>query len=119
MSEAKPTYVYKLVPPSAPVPNVLPQRLPVSDLDSSSSFIHLSTASQIPNTLKYFFADEATMYVLRLKYDFIEKDIRWEDPKAEVCGSRGGEGMFPVSGKLHVLAPKWHSQLMPSICTMV
>ena len=25
----------------------------------------------------------------------MEKDIRWEDPKAEVCGPRGGEGMFP------------------------
>lgn len=21
--------------------------------------------------------------------------IRWEDPKAEICGERGGEGMFP------------------------
>lgn len=24
-----------------------------------------------------------------------DKMIRWEDPKAEVCGERGGEGMFP------------------------
>lgn len=21
--------------------------------------------------------------------------VRWEDPNAEVCGERGGEGMFP------------------------
>lgn len=35
------------------------------------------------------------MYILRVPYDAIEKDIKWEDPKAEVCGPRAGEGMFP------------------------
>jgi len=25
----------------------------------------------------------------------VEKLVKWEDPKAEVCGPRGGEGMFP------------------------
>ena len=94
----KPTYIYKLVPSSAPVPNLenLPERLPVSDLDKSSGFIHLSTAVQVPNTLKWFFKDDSRMHVLRLEYDDLEKDIRWEDPKAEVCGPRAGEGMFPV-----------------------
>ena len=93
----KPTYVYKLVPSSSPVPSLqdLSERLPVSDLDKSSGFIHLSTAVQVPNTLKWFFKDDPRVYVLRLKYDDIEKNIRWEDPKAEVCGPRAGEGMFP------------------------
>lgn len=35
------------------------------------------------------------MYILRLQYDPLEQKIRWEDPKGEVCGPRGGEGMFP------------------------
>ncbi|TFY79926.1 hypothetical protein EWM64_g4085 [Hericium alpestre] len=64
-------------------------------LDEGSGFIHLSTAPQVSNTLKWFFADEPGVYVLRIAYDGVEKDIRWEDPKAEVCGPRGGEGMFP------------------------
>ena len=52
-----PNYVYKLVPPSMPVPDPLPERLEVSDLDESSGFIHLSTSIQVPGTLKHFFAD--------------------------------------------------------------
>ncbi|THU93829.1 hypothetical protein K435DRAFT_182854 [Dendrothele bispora CBS 962.96] len=98
-SDSKPNYVYKIVPSSSPVPELpnLPERLPVSDLDQSSGFIHLSTASQIPSTLKFFFKDDTSVYILRLPYDVLEdqKLIRWEDPKAEVCGPRGGEGMFP------------------------
>ncbi|KAI0930493.1 hypothetical protein AcV5_007184 [Taiwanofungus camphoratus] len=91
----KPTYIYKLIPSSAPPPDPLPEALPVSGLDQSSGFIHLSTAVQVPNTLKWFFTDEPRVYVLRLPYDALEPKIRWEDPKAEVCGPRGGEGMFP------------------------
>ena len=91
----KPTYVYKLVPYTAPPPTPLPIALPVSELDQTSGFVHLSTASQIPNTLKFFFTNDPSVYILRLPYDPIEKDIKWEDPKAEVCGPRAGEGMFP------------------------
>ncbi|OCB89474.1 hypothetical protein A7U60_g3364 [Sanghuangporus baumii] len=92
-----PTYIYKLVPSSAPDPpfDELPERLPVSDLDKNSGFIHLSTARQVPGTLKFFFADDPKVYVLRLRYDAMISQIRWEDPKAEVCGPRGDEGMFP------------------------
>ncbi|KAG0699509.1 hypothetical protein DFH29DRAFT_936431 [Suillus ampliporus] len=94
-SDAKPTYIYKLIPSSATPPNPLPDQLPVSDLDQTSGFIHLSTALQVPKTLKFFFKDDVRVYILRIPYDPIEKDIKWEDPKAEVCGPRGGEGMFP------------------------
>lgn len=103
MSDSKLNYVYKLVPSSMAIPDILPERLPVSDLDSKSGFIHLSTASQVPNTLRFFFAEESKVFVLRLKYNDIEKDVRWEDPKAEVCGPRAGEGMFPVSMNASIL----------------
>jgi uncharacterized protein (DUF952 family) len=96
MTSSKPAYIYKLVPSTAPVPDDLPERLPVSDLDQRSGFIHLSTAPQVPNTLKFFFKDEPHVYVLRIDYERVEKDIRWESPDASVCGPRGGEGMFPV-----------------------
>ncbi|KAE9398053.1 hypothetical protein BT96DRAFT_1020390 [Gymnopus androsaceus JB14] len=98
---SKPSYVYKLVPSSSPIPldiSELPLRLPISTLDQESGFIHLSTSVQVLNTLKWFFTEEKTVYVLRLPYDKLEEEdkaLRWEDPKAEVCGPRGGEGMFP------------------------
>ncbi|KAJ3877460.1 hypothetical protein F5051DRAFT_408574 [Lentinula edodes] len=97
---SKPSYVYKLVSSSSPVPLdalELPEKLPVSLLDRDSGFIHLSTSVQLHNTLKWFFAEDNPVYVLRLPYDRLEDEklIRWEDPKAEVCGPRGGEGMFP------------------------
>ncbi|KIJ53726.1 hypothetical protein M422DRAFT_25530 [Sphaerobolus stellatus SS14] len=94
----KPTYVYKLVPSSSPVPLStadLPEKLPVSSIDQASGFIHLSTSPQILNTLKWFFKEDEEVYVLRINYDKFESQIRWEDPKAEVCGPRAGEGMFP------------------------
>ena len=91
----KPTYIYKIVPYTAPPPTPLPTTLPVSELDNNSGFIHLSTALQIPNTLRFFFGNDPSVYILRIPYDPVEKDIKWEDPKAEVCGPRAGEGMFP------------------------
>ncbi|KAG1837321.1 hypothetical protein DFJ58DRAFT_709645 [Suillus subalutaceus] len=94
-SDANPTYVYKLISAAAAPPDPLPDQLPVSDLDQTSGFIHLSTARQVPNTLKFFYKDHVKVYVLRIPYDPVEKNIKWEDPKAEVCGPRGGEGMFP------------------------
>ncbi|KAJ3774672.1 hypothetical protein FB446DRAFT_462589 [Lentinula raphanica] len=75
----------------------LPIRLPVSSIDQQSGFIHLSTSVQLLNTLKRFFAQDSSVFILRLPFDRLEEEklIRWEDPKAEVCGPRGGEGMFP------------------------
>ena len=90
-----PNYVYKLVPPSMPVPDPLPERLDVSELDKSSGFIHLSTSVQVPGTLKHFFADQSQVSILRVPLAPVEKLIKWEDPKGEVCGPRGGEGLFP------------------------
>ncbi|KAF8897408.1 hypothetical protein BD779DRAFT_1490632 [Infundibulicybe gibba] len=92
---SKPTYVYKILSASDAPPDPIPDALPLSNLDSASGFIHLSTAKQIPGTLEHFFVNQSSVYIARLKYDDVEKDIRWEDPKAEVCGERGGEGMFP------------------------
>lgn len=94
-SSARPTYIYKLIPSSAPPPHPLPDRLPVSEFDRTSGFIHLSTSLQVPNTLKFFFKDDPKVYILRIPYDPVDESIKWEDPKAEVCGPRGGEGMFP------------------------
>ncbi|RHZ47205.1 DUF952 domain-containing protein [Aspergillus thermomutatus] len=95
MTESLPYYLYKLVPSTSPVREPLPERLPVSQLDQESGFIHLSTALQVPNTLKCFFKDEPLVYVLRIEFDQVMPDIRWESPDAKVCGPRPDEGLFP------------------------
>lgn len=91
----KPTYIYKLVHFSTPPPEPLPDALPVSDLDSRDRFLHMSTQKQVPRTLAHFFKDDPKVYVLRVPYEGVEKLVKWEDPKGEVCGPRAGEGMFP------------------------
>jgi uncharacterized protein (DUF952 family) len=78
---SKPTYIYKLVSP--PLPDPLPETLPLSELDSTSGFMHFSTAHQVPRTLKRFFAEEPRVYVLRIDYSVVEKDIKWEEPKGQ------------------------------------
>jgi uncharacterized protein (DUF952 family) len=95
--DAQPHYLYKIIASSAPIREPIPERLPVSELDQNSGFIHLSMAHQVPNTLKMFFKDEPVVYVLRIEYGRVVQDIRWESPDAKVCGPRPGEGLFPVS----------------------
>ena len=97
MTDSLPLYLYKLIPSSTPVLEPIPDRLPVSGIDQESGFIHLSTAFQVPNTLKFFFKDEPMVYVLRIRFTRIEQDVRWEDPEGRVCGPRPNEGLFPVS----------------------
>ncbi|KAL4979681.1 hypothetical protein BDW66DRAFT_126993 [Aspergillus desertorum] len=95
MSGSEPSFLYKLVPSTSPVREPLPDRLPVSELDETSGFVHLSTALQVPNTLKFFFKYEPLVYVLRIPYDRVARDIRFEDPEGRVCGPRPDEGLFP------------------------
>lgn len=96
MADAEPLYVYKLIPSTSPVREPLPDRLPVSELDEKSGFVHLSTAFQVPNTLKMFFKDEPLVYVLRIPFEGIAGQVRWENPEGTVCGPRPKEGLFPV-----------------------
>lgn len=95
--DSHPRYLYKIIPSTSPVREPLPEQLPVSDLDQDSGFIHLSTATQVPNTLKSFFAEVPLVYILRIEYHQVFHDIRWESPDGKTCGPRPGEGLFPVS----------------------
>ncbi|TFK76038.1 hypothetical protein BDN72DRAFT_831481 [Pluteus cervinus] len=94
-AESNPTYLYKLVHHADPPSDPLPECLPLSRLDQDSGFIHLSTAHQIPGTLKHFFTKDPRVFVLKIAFQNVAKDIRWENPNATVCGDRPGEGLFP------------------------
>ncbi|PWY91161.1 hypothetical protein BO70DRAFT_358594 [Aspergillus heteromorphus CBS 117.55] len=95
MTDSEPLFVYKLIPSTAPVREPLPERLPVSEIDEKSGFVHLSTAFQVPNTLQFFFKDDPLVYLLRIPYSKIAVDVKWENPEGTVCGPRPKEGLFP------------------------
>ncbi|KAJ3517967.1 hypothetical protein NLJ89_g169 [Agrocybe chaxingu] len=106
-----PTHIYKIVSSSAlPVP--LPKALPVSELDQNDGFIHLSTEKQLPGTLRRFFKNDSLVYILRINYRKVEKNIKWENGKGtgaafvrldaldlhifcQAPGGIGEEGIFP------------------------
>lgn len=94
---AQPAYFYKLIEHTAPPTDPLPDKLPVSALDQQSGFVHLSTAAQIPGTLRHFFTDVPLVFVARIPCAPLESAgvVRWEDPEGKVCGPRPGEGLFP------------------------
>lgn len=104
-----PKYIYKIAA-SHPKPSWPPQDkvdsakavLPASDLDSKSRFIHMSTAKQIPGTLKHFFRtssrDRNSVFLLKVLWPPVFDDLgllRWESPDAKICGPREDEGLFP------------------------
>ena len=99
-----PTYVYKIVPSSVPLPSPLPERLPVSELDSADGFLHTSTAVQIPGTLIRFFGNANKVFILRIEYKNVEKDIKWQD--------RNGGKYFDINTVIQlfttcVYSPRW------------
>lgn len=94
-------YIYKIAPES-PSPDTSQHAqssiLPPSQLDISSGFIHMSTASQVPGTLKYFFKTTSginRIFLIRVELPLKSGELRWESPDAKVCGPRPDEGLFP------------------------
>ncbi|KAI2640146.1 hypothetical protein GGS21DRAFT_505434 [Xylaria nigripes] len=74
-----PTYVYKILPTSPPSP--IPAQYPLSELDQKDGFVHLSTATQIPDTAGLFFAEATTLWILKIRFksDF-HGVTTWEVP---------------------------------------
>lgn len=77
-----PQYIYKIIPAAPPQP--LPAALPLSDLDSSDGFIHLSVAAQVSGTCARFFTAATQIWLLRIALKDVERDIKWEDSKSGV-----------------------------------
>ncbi|EMD39818.1 hypothetical protein CERSUDRAFT_112081 [Gelatoporia subvermispora B] len=60
-----PPYVFKIAPSAPPSP--LPETLPLSELDATDGFIHLSDAAQIPKTADLFFKDTSSVWLLKVR----------------------------------------------------
>ncbi|ETS82241.1 hypothetical protein PFICI_07243 [Pestalotiopsis fici W106-1] len=66
-----PKYVYKIIPSAPPTP--IPDQYPLSDLDKADGFVHLSTASLIPETLSLFFQSASSVWIFKLRFTFTDK----------------------------------------------
>jgi uncharacterized protein (DUF952 family) len=97
MGNVAPLYVYKIVPSTCPVREPLPERLPLSYIDQSTGFIHLLTAPQVSSALKALFESEPMVYVLRIPYGKVAKDIRWETADGPLSEALPEEEPCPVS----------------------
>ena len=59
------------------------------ELDKKDGFIHLSTASQLPGTLSFYFADDENLILLQLDHSQIKDVLIYEAPFP--VGNRTGE----------------------------
>jgi uncharacterized protein (DUF952 family) len=109
-----PKYIYKICSsctasdpkiPIDPTTSSLPPNttLPASSLDTSSGYIHLSTAQQIPGTLQRFFASPASqrgaVVLLKVPQRMLEEAggggvLKWESPDGR-AGKEGDAMVFP------------------------
>lgn len=75
-SHADTKYLYKILTTAPPSP--LPEAVQLSPLDISSSFIHLCTATQTLRVIEEFMPDSEELWLLKVPYSKVEKDIKWE-----------------------------------------
>ena len=71
-----PRYIYKILPAAPPHP--LPAALPLSELDASDAYIHLSTSDQVSRTCARFFASHTHIWLLQILLETVQRDIKWE-----------------------------------------
>ncbi|KAF5369301.1 hypothetical protein D9758_002636 [Tetrapyrgos nigripes] len=74
-----------------------------SALDTKDGFIHMSTSSQVPQTLKRFFptstSNRDSIYLFKVSYDDVTKrddvEIKWETPEGKSAEPWIEERGFP------------------------
>ena len=88
-SRAGTKYLYKILTAAPPSP--LPKAVELSPLDISSGFIHLCTATQTVGVIERFMPESEELWLLRVLYDKVEKDVKWES----VAQGGGGREEFP------------------------
>jgi uncharacterized protein (DUF952 family) len=76
-----PRYVYKILSSAPPI--LLPGTLPLSPLDAADGFIHLSTAAQAPGTAARFFASYQQLWLLKIPFERIKDNTRWEEGNSD------------------------------------
>jgi len=84
-NESLPVHLFKILDPSD-FPSGIPSgaalssipTLPSTALDKSEGFIHTSRARQLALPLSRFFADVQEIVLLRVRWDNVKDDVRWD-----------------------------------------
>lgn len=87
-----PSFVFKIVTEEL---NLNWEKVELSELDRQSGFIHLSTGEQVPHTCNRFFSNTEALVVLKLPYNKLESNMKWEPAPAT-------EELFP-----HLYSDLW------------
>jgi uncharacterized protein (DUF952 family) len=82
-----PELVYKIATADAVADARARGAFPVMPIDTADGFIHLSTAAQLPETLRLYFAGQENLVLLAVRSYDLGKSLVWEP-------SRGGQ-LFP------------------------
>lgn len=78
-----PAKIYRISETPAWVEAERTGRLPLSELDRRDGFVHLSTADQVPGTLRRFFAGRTDLVLLTISTSrLIDAPLRYEAPSA-------------------------------------
>ncbi|PTB69707.1 hypothetical protein BBK36DRAFT_47168 [Trichoderma citrinoviride] len=82
-----PKYIYKILP--SPPQDPLPEAFPLSQLDANDGFVHLSTATQVPNTADLFFTDATQLWLVKLELAKLADPLKWESGFPHLYGNFG------------------------------
>ncbi|CAG9943448.1 hypothetical protein V2G26_008525 [Clonostachys chloroleuca] len=111
-SDGFPRYLYKIVPTAPPEP--LPQEYPLSELDQTDGFVHLSTDEQVPNTCDLFFTQTTQLWVLKLEFAPIKADIKWEGGFPHLYANFGAKQVVSVNKFSRSEDQKWSENMKGS-----
>ena len=97
---ANPEFVYKIATADVVAAARAGGGFPVMPIDTADGFIHLSTATQLAETLRLYFAGEENLVLLAVRSHDLGAALVWEP-------SRGGQ-LFPhVYGDISPAAVAW------------
>ncbi|KAM0664213.1 hypothetical protein MY8738_003376 [Beauveria namnaoensis] len=95
MGSESPQFVYKILP-EAPI-EPLPGLLPLSELDAKDGFVHLSTATQVPQTADLFFAEHTKLWVVKLELSKLSDPVKFENGYPHLYGNFGALEIDSIS----------------------
>jgi uncharacterized protein (DUF952 family) len=92
--------VYKIATADAVAAAQARGAFPVMPIDTADGFVHFSTASQLAETLRLYFAGQENLVLLAVRTHDLGKELVWEP-------SRGGQ-LFPHAyGDVPPAAVEW------------
>lgn len=95
-----PEFIYKVASAAAVADAHARGAFPTMPVDAADGFVHFSTATQLPDTLRLYFAGQENLVLLAVRSYDLGKDLVWEP-------SRGGQ-LFPHAyGDVSPAAVAW------------